>query len=126
MLTSMVERAKSTRAGATRKVTAGKAAPVAAGAGRGRRVAPPAAAPSRMGRGRASTISESSEASNATIVKKPTQLAAPVAAKKPAVKKTVMSTLKGMGSKKTAAATNKAPTATAAAPAGGRILRKRN
>ncbi|EKD20962.1 hypothetical protein MBM_00075 [Drepanopeziza brunnea f. sp. 'multigermtubi' MB_m1] len=117
LLTSMVEKAKGTRAAATRKVTAEKPAP--ATAGRGRRVAPPAAAPVRAGRGRASTISESSEGSNATIVKK--QAPAVV---KPAVKKSVMGTLKGMGSKKMAGGT-KASTAPAAT-AGGRVLRKRN
>ncbi|KAI9052688.1 hypothetical protein LZ554_002966 [Drepanopeziza brunnea f. sp. 'monogermtubi'] len=117
LLTSMVEKAKGTRAVATRKVTAEKPAP--ANAGRGRRVAPPAAAPVRAGRGRASTISESSEGSNATIVKK--QAPAVV---KPAVKKSVMGTLKGMGSKKMAGGT-KASTAPAAT-AGGRVLRKRN
>ncbi|KAK0103219.1 hypothetical protein ONS95_005253 [Cadophora gregata] len=121
ILTNMVEKAKSSRAaaGAARKVTAEKAAPATVGAGRGRRAAPSAAAPT-TGRGRASTISESSESSSATtIVRKPV-----AAAKKVPVKKTVMSTIKGMGSQKKMPAASKA----SAAPttAGGRVLRKRN
>ncbi|KAH7398062.1 Borealin N terminal-domain-containing protein [Cadophora sp. MPI-SDFR-AT-0126] len=117
ILTNMVEKAKSTRAGAARKVTAEKAAPAA---GRGRRAAPPASAPT-VGRGRASTISESSESSNATIVRKPV----PAPTKKAPVKKTVMSTIKGMGSQKKMPAASKASAAPTTA-AGGRVLRKRN
>ncbi|PVH78920.1 hypothetical protein DL98DRAFT_516416 [Cadophora sp. DSE1049] len=119
ILTNMVEKAKSTRAGTARKVTAEKPAPAAVGAGRGRRAAPPASAPT-VGRGRASTISESSESSNATIVRKP--VAVP---KKAPVKKTVMSTIKGMGSQKKMPAASKASAAPTTA-AGGRVLRKRN
>ncbi|KAL2070984.1 hypothetical protein VTL71DRAFT_14010 [Oculimacula yallundae] len=120
ILTNMVEKAKSTRAGgAARKVTAEKERPgTALGAGRGRRMAPPPPAPT-VGRGRASGISESSEASNATIVRKPVP-----APKKAPVKKTVMSTLKGMGHKKMPVA-GKVSAAPAAA-VGGRVLRKRN
>ncbi|KAH6723613.1 Borealin N terminal-domain-containing protein [Leptodontidium sp. 2 PMI_412] len=116
ILTNMVEKAKSTRAGAARKVTAEK--PATIGAGRGKRTAPAASAPT-VGRGRASTISESSESSNATIVRKPVP-----APKKAPVKKSVMSTIKGMGSQKKMPAASKASAAPTAA--GGRVLRKRN
>ncbi|KAF4634243.1 hypothetical protein G7Y89_g3865 [Cudoniella acicularis] len=113
ILTNMVEKAKSTRGAATRKATETKA--TTAGAGRGRRAAAPTPAP-RAGRGRASTISDLSDSSNTTVVRKP------VAKKEPA-KRTIMSTLKGMG----AGATKKVPAAKpASAPTGTRVLRKRN
>lgn len=118
ILTNMVEKAKSTRGtAATRKVT--EQSSTTGGAGRGKRAAAPAAAP-KVGRGRA--ISDSSDASSSsqnTIVRKP--VAAPAAKTAPA-KRTVMSTIKGMG-----AANKKAPAPKATAPAtGSRVLRKRN
>lgn len=110
----MVEKAKSTRGAATRKA----AEPAkSTGVGRGKRAVAPAPVP-RVGRGRASTISDSSDGSNGTIVRKP------VAAKKEPVKRTVMGAIKGMGgagaSKKIAAGKP------AAAATGSRVLRKRN
>ncbi|CAL3966217.1 unnamed protein product [Diplocarpon coronariae] len=114
ILTSMVEKAKSGR-GTFRKVTIEKPA---IGTGRGKKVIPAQAsipAPrARRGRG-----SDGSDGSNTTVVRKPAAVPAPV--KKVPGKKTVMSTLKGMGKK--TPATGKAP---AAAPTGGRTLRKRN
>jgi hypothetical protein len=117
LLSSMVERAKTTRAtAAARKVTATSNTSSTAGVGRGKRAAPAAAAP-KVGKGRASNTSESSDGSTGTtIVNKK-----PVPAKNAPVKKTVMGTIKGMGSMK------KIPAAkAAAAPTGGRVLRKRN
>jgi hypothetical protein len=117
----MVEKAKR-GAAATRKATGTKpAVPTAAAAGRGRRTVATQGPKPAVGKGRASNTSESSEASAATVVRK---LAAPM--KKEPVKKTVMSTIKGMGAQK-----KKAPAATTTkgstvAPAGGRVLRKRN
>ncbi|RDL38608.1 Uncharacterized protein BP5553_02948 [Venustampulla echinocandica] len=115
MLTNMVEKAKSTRGPAARKAPTTIAA--TAGAGRGRRApAAPAPAP-RAARGRGSAISDSSDSSNATVVRKP------MPPRKEPAKRTVMSTLKGMGG----GGTRKAPAAKAAAPATGtRVLRKRN
>ncbi|TVY71227.1 hypothetical protein LSUE1_G005955 [Lachnellula suecica] len=113
MLTNMVEKAKSTRGAAARKAPE----PVATtGVGRGRRA--PAAAPApKVGRGRASTLSDSSDGSNTTIVRKP------VAAKKEPAKRTVMGTIKGIGG----AASKKMPAGKpAAAVSGTRVLRKRN
>lgn len=115
ILTNMVEKAKATRGG-TRKLTENtKPAASIAGVGRGKRAVPPSSAPI-VGRGRASILSESSESSNSTIVRKP------VPAKQAPVKKTVMSTIKQMGHKK--APVVKAPAATASTA--GRVLRKRN
>ncbi|KAH8674689.1 Borealin N terminal-domain-containing protein [Tricladium varicosporioides] len=115
ILTNMVEKAKGTRGAATKRATETKTASAsAAGVGRGRRAAAPAPAP-KVGRGRASTISDLSDSSNTTVIRKP------VAKKEPA-KRTVMSTLKGMGG-----ASKKAPTARpATAMSGTRVLRKRN
>ena len=114
ILTNMVEKAKSTRGGtAARKVTAQSQATT--GVGRGKKTGPPQVVP-RMGRWRAASTSESSDMSTGTtIVRKPV----PAPAKKAPAKKTMMSTIKGMGGgqKKAAPA---APAAT-----GGRILRKR-
>jgi hypothetical protein len=114
----MVEKAKSTRGAAgTRNATEQSA--TTGGAGRGKRTAAPAVPP-KVGRGRA--ISDSSTASTGTqntIVRKP--VAAPATNKVPA-KRTVISTIKGMG-----AANKKAPAPKGAAPATGtRVLRKRN
>ncbi|KAF8851092.1 hypothetical protein BDZ45DRAFT_731134 [Acephala macrosclerotiorum] len=111
ILTNMVEKAKTTRATVTRKVPAESSA---AGAGRGRRAAPAASA-LKVGRGRASTISESSDSSNTTVVRKPVAPA----------KKTMMSTIKGMGSQKKIPAAAKS-TASTAPVSTGRVLRKRN
>ncbi|PBP26213.1 hypothetical protein BUE80_DR002789 [Diplocarpon rosae] len=114
ILTSMVEKAKSGR-GTSRKVTIEKPA---VGTGRARRAAPSQSsvpAP-KAGCGRGS---EGSDGSNATVVRKPA--AAPAPLKKAPTRKTVMSTLKGMG-KKTPAG-SKAP---AAGQIAGRTLRKRN
>ncbi|CZR65866.1 uncharacterized protein PAC_15766 [Phialocephala subalpina] len=116
ILTNMVEKAKTTRATVTGKVTAESST---IGAGRGRRAAPAASAP-KVGRGRASTISESSDSSNTTVVRKPVALA-----KKAPAKKTMMSTIKGMGSQKKMPAAAKS-TASAAPVSTGRVLRKRN
>jgi hypothetical protein len=116
ILTNMVEKAKSSRgATTTRKVAdQGTTAP---GVGRGKRAAGPPLPP-KVGRGRAiSDSSETSSGTTATIVRKPV-----AAAKKEPVKRTMMTTIKGMG-----ASTKRAPAAKAAAPAtGSRILRKRN
>ncbi|CZT07195.1 uncharacterized protein RAG0_12724 [Rhynchosporium agropyri] len=128
ILTNMVEKAKSTRAGgAVRKVTGPTSQDrPAVGAGRGKRMAPPPPPAPRVGRGRASTISASSESSNTTtIVRKPVPAPAPAAKRAPVTKKTVMSTLKGMGSQKRMAAASK-PSAVPTTAAAGRVLRKRN
>ena len=115
----MVEKAKSTRsAGTTRKAT--EEIVTTAGIGRGKRATAPEAKP-RVGRGRA--ISDSSDGSTATMVRKPVAGAAPV--KKVPAKKTVMGAIKGMGSQKKMPAAAK-PTPAAATGAGGRVLRKRN
>jgi hypothetical protein len=118
ILTNMVEKAKTTRAAApTRKVTEQSA--TTGGAGRGKRAAAPTAAP-KVGRGRAiSDSSDGSSSSQNTIVRKPVAVSA---AKTAPAKRTVMSTIKGMG-----AANKKAPAPKATAPATGtRVLRKRN
>jgi hypothetical protein len=115
LLTNVVEKAKTTRATVTGKVIAESST---VGAGRGRRAAPAASAP-MVGRGRASTISENSDSSSTTVVRKP------VATKKAPVKKTMMSTIKGMGSQKKIPAAAKS-TASAAPVSTGRVLRKRN
>ncbi|CAG8976359.1 hypothetical protein HYALB_00006132 [Hymenoscyphus albidus] len=131
ILTNMVEKAKATRgAAAVRKATGPKKAETkkaetkkaaeakqATGTIRGRKTPAPAAAPAaRSTRGRPRTVSDSSDTSNGTVVRKP------VAKKEPAAKRTVMGTIRGMGAAKKAAA---AP----APKAGGtatRVLRKRN
>lgn len=107
----MVEKAK-TRGGAAAK----KATEVSTATGRAKRIAAAAPAP-RVGRGRTSIISESSESSNSTVVRK---IVAPV--KKEPAKRTVMGTLRGMGTKKAPAV----PAKTAVAAPAGRVLRKRN
>jgi hypothetical protein len=115
ILTNMVEKAKTTRGAGTRKATD---ASTATGAGRGKRTAPPASAP-RVGRGRASTISDSSDSSTTTVVRKPAVAKNMASVKE---KKTVMTTIKGMGSQKKLPASKPA----AAPTTGGRVLRKRN
>lgn len=118
VLTSMVEKAKATRGTtAGRKDTRTTAATglAAGGVGRGRRTAGPPVPP-KTGRGRA--ISDSSDGSNGTVVRKPV----PPPKKAAPAKKTVMGTIKGIG-----AAAKKAPVNKAAVSApGGRVLRKRN
>lgn len=101
ILTGMVEKAKTRGAAATRKATDTSAA------GRGRK------APATTGR-----ISDSSEGSNGTVIRKPI-----LPTKKEPAKKSVMGTLRGMAAKKTAAGPAVPPKS--AAPA-GRVLRKRN
>jgi hypothetical protein len=118
ILTNMVEKAKTTKGGATRKGTdtSATSSNTTAGAGRGKRTIPTASAP-KVGRGRA--ISDTSDSSTTTVVRKPgvAKKVAPVKEKK-----TVMSSIKGIGSQKKLPASKPA-----AAPAtGGRVLRKRN
>jgi hypothetical protein len=109
----MVEKSKTTRGAATRKATDTS---TAIGAGRGKRTAPAVSAP-RIGRGRA--ISDSSDSSTTTVVRKPAAMKKVEPVKE---KKTVMNTIKGIGSQKKLPASK-----SAAAPAtGGRVLRKRN
>jgi hypothetical protein len=111
ILSNMVEKAKVGRGpAAARKVTE---TPATGGIGRGRRTAAPPPPP-KVGRGRA--ISDTSEGSNATIVRKPVPPAKKVA---PPQKKTVMSTIKGIGG-----TTKKTPAPKA--PGAGRVLRKRD
>ncbi|KAE9373053.1 hypothetical protein N431DRAFT_337679 [Stipitochalara longipes BDJ] len=117
ILTNMVEKAKTTRTTGTRKGTdTSSSSNTNAGAGRGKRTVPPASAP-KIGRGRA--ISDSSDSSTTTVVRKPgvAKKAAPVKEKK-----TVMTTIKGMGSQKKLPASKPATAPTT----GGRVLRKRN
>ncbi|TAQ87377.1 hypothetical protein B7494_g4293 [Chlorociboria aeruginascens] len=120
ILTNMVEKAKSSRAAAARKVTnISESSTSTVGAGRGKRTAANAILP-KTSRGRA--ISDSSNASTkTTVVRKPVAKKEPA---KEAAKRTVMSTIKGMSataSKKTL------PAKKAIAPVtGGRVLRKRN
>jgi hypothetical protein len=113
----MVEKTKTARGAAVRKGTdTSTSTTTSAGAGRGKRTAPAVSAP-KVGRGRA--ISNSSDSSTTTVVRKP------AVAKKAAEvkeKKTVMSTIKGIGSQKKLPASKP----TAAPTTGGRVLRKRN
>jgi hypothetical protein len=114
----MVEKAKTTRGGATRMATdtSATSSNTNAGAGRGKRTIPTASAP-KVGRGRA--ISDTSDSSTTTVVRKPAVAKKVALAKE---KKTVMSSIKGIGSQKKLPASKPA-----AAPAtGGRVLRKRN
>ncbi|KAL8294087.1 hypothetical protein RB601_001582 [Gaeumannomyces tritici] len=140
LISNMVEKARSTRAAAaTRKATTSSTASSAsAAAQRTRRgatattaaAAARATAPSRTAR-RVSGISESSDGSTSTVVRKRVGAAAAPArpATAAATKRTVMGTIKkGVAG----ATTRKAPAKTAAAPASaatttstGRVLRKR-
>ncbi|PQE27256.1 Borealin- N-terminal protein [Rutstroemia sp. NJR-2017a WRK4] len=107
----MADKAKTTRATGTRKISP-HTNPAGAATGRGRRTASATAGPApKVGKGRGSLSEESNTSTGTTIVRKP------VPVKKAPVKKTVMGTIKGMG------ATKKAPTASTAS--GGRVLRKR-
>jgi len=125
IINNMVEKAKHSRSVASRKATE---TATALGANRGRRTATqPAASAPRVGRGRGhSDVSHSSDSSTKTVVRK-VNPAGP--AKRAPVKKTVMSTIKGMGSQKKAPVAAKkltASTASTASATGGRVLRKRN
>ncbi|KAH8905595.1 hypothetical protein BR93DRAFT_929863 [Coniochaeta sp. PMI_546] len=132
MFSSMVEKARSTRAAATtRKTTTSSTASSASGSAattRARKAAAAAAPASRAGATsraarRVSAISESSDGSTGTVVRKRTTTAA--AAPATTAKRTVMGTIrKGV----TGTATKKAPAAKAAPAAAstGRVLRKRN
>lgn len=115
ILTNMVEKAKTTRsAAATRK---GTDTSITGGIGRGKRAVAPAPPP-KGGRGRAA--SDSSNTSGSTVIRK----AAVAPPKKPApAKRTVMSTIKGMGG---GATSKKAPGPKTVAAPPGRVLRKRN
>ncbi|CAG8959976.1 hypothetical protein HYFRA_00012693 [Hymenoscyphus fraxineus] len=133
ILTNMVEKAKATRgAAAVRKATGPKKAETkkaetkkaaeakqATGTIRGRKTPAPGAAPpaARSTRGRPRTVSDSSDTSNGTVVRKP------VAKKEPAAKRTVMGTIRGMGGTAKKAAAAPAPKAGGTAT---RVLRKRN
>jgi hypothetical protein len=111
MLTSMVEKAKSSRATATRKVTASSAGSSSVGRGRN------AVTAAVRQKGRSSDVSESSEASSGSVIRNT------IPAKKPPVKRTVMGTIRGVGG----AAVKKAiATKPVAEPAVRRTLRKRN
>ncbi|KAJ9157785.1 Borealin-lik [Pleurostoma richardsiae] len=141
LVSTMMEKARSTRAAATtRKATVSSAASSAGGATttagtRGRRGAAAAAAPptrttaTRTAR-RVSGVSESSDGSTSTVVRKPVgrPAAAAKASAPPAAttKRTVMGTIRrgvaGTAAKKAAATKAAAPASTAT----GRVLRKRN
>lgn len=116
LFNSMVDRAKSTRAGGARKAAVPplSAPPPTTAAGRGARKAPVPKAPTRAARARASDASESSAASSGTVI-----VTKPAPAKKAPAKRTVMSTIKGIGGGK------KAPAPKATVPAAGRVLRTR-
>ncbi|KAI0379737.1 Borealin N terminal-domain-containing protein [Hypomontagnella monticulosa] len=135
ILSSMVEKAKGTRAtAATRKATASSTASSNTGtaATRTRQAAaiprPPTAASTR-GRRKLSATSESSNGSTATVVKKtaatrPASRAAKTTAPAPPAKRTVMSSIRSAASKKPPA--SKATTTTSTTTGTGRTLRKRN
>ncbi|KAM3086827.1 hypothetical protein ACMFMG_000950 [Clarireedia jacksonii] len=107
----MADKAKTTRAAGTRRISP-HTNPAGPALGRGKRTAAATAGPAPKGGVERGSLSEQSDASTATtIVRKP------VPAKKAPAKKTVMGTIKGMGAAK------KAPTASTAS--GGRVLRKR-
>jgi hypothetical protein len=113
IVTNMVEKAKSTRATATRKVTATSTITAAAASRSRKQTGVPPPAP-RVRRGRPSNSSESSDASQRTTI-----VTKPAAAKKEPVRRTVMGTIKGItATKKTAAAPKPVPA--------GRVLRKRD
>jgi len=132
LLTNMVEKARSTRAAATRKTTTSSTASSAAGgtaAARGRKGAAAAQPPARvMGTRtarRVSGISESSDGSTSTVIRKTgiRGAAGNAAAPAPVKKPTVMSTIrKGVTGATRKAAATPAPAATTRS---GRVLRKR-
>lgn len=136
LFSNLAEKARSTRTAATgRKQTASTstAASSTGGSARGRKPAAGATtneATSKTAR-RVSGISESSESSTSTVVKKGTGKAAQTTTKEvapaPATKRTMMGTIRrgvaGTGSKKTAAAKS---AKTHASTATGRVLRNRS
>lgn len=114
ILTSMVEKAKTTRGTGTRKVTTGSnsSSSTTAGAGRAKKASHPAATKTTRPR----NVSDTSDGSTATTV------VTKAVEKKPTTKRTVMGTIKGFGG----AAVRKTPAAKTAAPATAtRVLRKR-
>ncbi|KAK0656165.1 Borealin N terminal-domain-containing protein [Cercophora newfieldiana] len=135
LLSNMVEKARSTRTAATnRKATTsttasssnGSASTAATRAKRGvaAQPAPPAKPATRTAR-RVSVISESSDGSTSTVVRKRPATAMSTTAKAPAAKRTVMSTIKkGVGAGTTKKAPAKGPQPAQAAGT-GRVLRKR-
>lgn len=134
LFSNLAEKARSTRTAATgRKQTASTstAASSAGGSARGRKPgagAATSAATSKTAR-RVSGISESSESSTSTVVKKGSGKATQTATKEtaPATKRTVMGTIRrgvaGTGKTKAAAAKS---TKTPASTATGRVLRNRS
>ncbi|KAK4449519.1 Borealin N terminal-domain-containing protein [Podospora aff. communis PSN243] len=138
LLSNMVEKARSSRTAATnRKATTSTTASSSNGStstaatrvkrGAAAQAAPPPARPATRTARRVSVISESSDGSTSTVVRKRPGTAMSTASKAPAAKRTVMSTIKkGVGASTT---TKKAPASAAkasqAAPATGRVLRKR-
>ncbi|PHH90979.1 hypothetical protein CDD83_2049 [Cordyceps sp. RAO-2017] len=140
VLSSMVERAKATRHGGTRKVTNTSEASSGSGAttatAKGRRPAAAAAAAAaakaapttrpatrpatRAGR-RVSGTSETSEGSTATVVRKAAARAAPAATAKKTTMGAIRKGVTGIGTKKTIAK----PAPAAAPTKTGRVLRKR-
>ncbi|KAK5654948.1 hypothetical protein OQA88_6705 [Cercophora sp. LCS_1] len=137
MLSNMVEKARSTRAAATNRKTttsttsSSTTGSTAARAKRGAVAAPPPTRPATRTARRVSAISESSDGSTSTVVRKrPATAMAGTVSKAPAAKRTVMSTIKkGVGAG--TATTKKAPVTAAAksqatsATGTGRVLRKR-
>lgn len=128
VLSSMVEKAKATRAGVTKKAPAASSTTSsAAGTVRGRKAAPAASrAPTsrpgtRTGR-RASGNSESSEASTGTVVKKSTATKAATTTTKKSVMSSIRKGVTGGTTKKTATTKGSAPASTSST---GRVLRKR-
>lgn len=122
MLSNMVEKAKAARAAGSRKVTTSSTAssrgtaPAPASAAKTRRAAPakqqPARPATRTGR-RISAHSETSEASNSTVVRKPVASKASTAS----TKKSVMGSIrKGVANSRATAPTTSSS---------GRVLRKR-
>ncbi|KPM45429.1 hypothetical protein AK830_g1084 [Neonectria ditissima] len=130
VLSSMVEKAKATRAGATRKVTTtsntSSSSASTTAATRTRRAAAPAASrapasrPATRNTRRVSGNSETSEASNGTVVKRG------AASKAAPAKKGVMNSIRrGVTGGTRKAATKTAAPAAAPAASTGRVLRKR-
>ncbi|ROW11521.1 hypothetical protein VMCG_01129 [Cytospora schulzeri] len=137
LFSNLAEKARSTRPGASpRKQTASTTASSAGGPARGRTAATTTATGATKGAAttkttrRASVISESSEGSTSTVMRKGTTKGATSATDKemappPSTKKSVMGSIRrgmtGGASKKTTAAKTAAPASTAT----GRVLRKR-
>ncbi|KAK7951852.1 Borealin N terminal-domain-containing protein [Apiospora aurea] len=127
ILSSMVEKAKGSRAAAASRKAA--APPTSGGAAssstRSRKPPLPVAATTASTRGRrkVSGASESSESSTSTVVKKSTASRADATKPPPPAKRTVMGTIKSATSKKAPA--SKATAAPASTTGTGRTLRKR-